>query len=317
MSVSKGIVPLAEIRFADGRRYWMVATSVSDFLLNTVFLKYFLCCLLIYGLLDGSLAVEAARQVGYATAVLWALVGAVTLVWFAVALGVLGFLWRRGYVRVIYTPFITLVLYVVTAGATHLILDRLGSPHAADLTVWVNGLVRDMIVILVLDVMFGSYVAPMHPAFLARLSEDAPELASQRSAPQPAEALPAAPPSTTEAEAPEAPDIAVRIGTEDVMQGELVYIRAEDHYLRVVTNRRRILTRGRLSDALSQLDFRLGIQVNRSTWVAFSAIEEIGEDAKGIQTLTLTGGETERVAQSRRIAFQTAMNAWANPAGAA
>lgn len=311
MSVSSGIVPLAEIRFADGKRYFVAPAPVSEFLLDPVFLKFFLSCLLIYGLLDWDVAAETARQMGFATIVLWAIVAAISLVWFATVLAVLRLLWRHGWVRVIYTPFITLTIFAVTAVATHVFLNGLGSPLSSD--GWVDELVRDMIVIVIMDVMFGSFVAPLHPVFITTKgagAEAAPKVATAT--------VPATPPEMAEADqgaadAEEAQEMPVRIGTEEVLPSDLIYIRAEDHYLRVVTTRRRILTRGRLSDALANLDFRRGLQVNRSTWVAFSAIETVGEDDKGILSLTLTGGESERVAQSRRIAFQTAMAAWAAP----
>ncbi|WP_185799189.1 LytTR family DNA-binding domain-containing protein [Paragemmobacter straminiformis] len=285
--------------------------------MNPVFLKFFLCCLLIYGLLDANSATEAARETGFATIVLWTLIGGIALLWFAAVLAVLRFLWRRGLVRVIYTPLVTLTLFVFAASATRLVLN--GFPHWQSLleAAWIDGLVRDMIVIIVMDILFGSFVAPMHPVFLPHPSGK-PEGNEPLSATVMAAGIETGPATSLPepgVEHPAANDTAVRIGAEDIFPAELVYIRAEDHYLRVVTTRRRILTRGRLSDALAQLDFRLGIQVNRSTWVAFSAIEGVEDDSKGIQTLTLTGGETERVAQSRRIAFQTAMTGWAAATG--
>lgn len=315
MSMSQGIVPLAEIRFADGKRYWVAPAPVSEFLLNPVFLKFFLSCLLIYGLLDGNGAAEAARKFGFATIVLWAMIGCVSFVWFAVVLAALRLLWRRGLVRVVYTPFVTLTLFVVTATATHLVLNGFAGWRSLSDAVWLDDLVRDMIVVVIMDILFGSFVAPLHPIFLSHPSgqPDAEPMVAATGvqtvvAPTPATVTPEA---GAERIVPQ--DAVVRIGTEEIVPAELIYIRAEDHYLRVVTTRRRILTRGRLSDALALLDFRLGIQVNRSTWVAFAAIEAVEDDGKGIQSLTLLGGETERVAQSRRIAFQTAMTGWAAP----
>ena len=316
MSVSSGIVPLAEIRFADGKRYFVAPAPVSDFLLDPVFLKFFLCCLLIYGLLDWDIASATARELGFATIVLWALVAVVSLVWFAVVLAALRLLWTRGWVRVIYTPFLTLTIFAVTAMATHGLLNGIGAGSPLPSAGWVDGLVRDMIVILIMDIMFGSFVAPLHPVFIAPQGEAA-EIAPKVAGPvalvvaQDAPQADAATEDATEAE--EEHEATVRIGTEEVLASELVYIRAEDHYLRVVTTKRRILTRGRLSDALANLDFRRGLQVNRSTWVAFAAIESVDEDTKGILSLALAGGESERVAQSRRIAFQTAMTAFAAP----
>lgn len=314
MSVSQGIVPLAEIRFADGKPYWMVPSTASDLLLHPVFLKFFASCLVIYALLDVNGTAQSAGQAGFALAAVWALVGVVAMLWIAAVFTVLRWLWRRGYVRVVYTPCVTLPLFLASAVATHFLLVTLTDWPRPVLADWINGLVRDMFVILIMDMLFGNFVAPQHPSFLSRAPSEGGEAAV---AATPARIETARPQAEDEVVAPEtaAPvEATVRIGTEDVLAGELVYIRAEDHYLRVVTTKRRLLTRGRLSDALAQLDFRSGIQVNRSTWVAFAAIEAVDDDAKGILTLTLAGGEAERVAQSRRIAFQAAMSAWANPA---
>lgn len=52
MARVKEIVSEAEIRFSDGRRYYVANDSVVEFILHPTFLKYLLGCILIYALLD-------------------------------------------------------------------------------------------------------------------------------------------------------------------------------------------------------------------------------------------------------------------------
>ena len=110
-----------------------------------------------------------------------------------------------------------------------------------------------------------------------------------------------APPSS-----PNPPTATLRIGAEAIPLHALHYIRAEDHYLRIVTAGRRHLLRGRLADAEAQLDPAQGIRINRSAWIAFDAIRDL-QETDGTLTLGLPDGRTERVAQSRRIALQSAL----------
>ena len=56
---------------------------------------------------------------------------------------------------------------------------------------------------------------------------------------------------------------------------ELLYLSAEDHYLRVATTLGSELLLFRFSDAITELDPALGRQVHRSYWVARSAVAEI------------------------------------------
>jgi DNA-binding LytR/AlgR family response regulator len=76
-------------------------------------------------------------------------------------------------------------------------------------------------------------------------------------------------------------------------------IQAEDHYLRIHTDRGSDLILMRLSDALVELEGLEGSQTHRSWWVARDAVQEISR-GDGRATLTLEGGLTAPV--SRRYA---------------
>ena len=76
-------------------------------------------------------------------------------------------------------------------------------------------------------------------------------------------------------------------------------VQAEDHYLRIHTDRGSDLILMRLSDALEELDGLEGSQTHRSWWVARDAVRDISR-GDGRATLTLEGGITAPV--SRRYA---------------
>ncbi len=76
-------------------------------------------------------------------------------------------------------------------------------------------------------------------------------------------------------------------------------VQAEDHYLRIHTDRGSDLILMRLSDALDELEGLEGAQTHRSWWVAREAVRDVAR-GDGRATLTLEGGVTVPV--SRRYA---------------
>lgn len=76
-------------------------------------------------------------------------------------------------------------------------------------------------------------------------------------------------------------------------------VQAEDHYLRIHTDRGSDLILMRLSDALEELEGLEGSQTHRSWWVAKDAVRDVAR-GDGRATLTLEGGMSVPV--SRRYA---------------
>ncbi|WP_235559357.1 LytTR family DNA-binding domain-containing protein [Brevundimonas sp. Leaf168] len=76
-------------------------------------------------------------------------------------------------------------------------------------------------------------------------------------------------------------------------------MQAEDHYLRIHTDRGSDLILMRLSDAVEELEGLEGAQTHRSWWVAREAVRAV-ERGDGRATLTLDGGLSAPV--SRRYA---------------
>ncbi len=83
----------------------------------------------------------------------------------------------------------------------------------------------------------------------------------------------------------------------------LIAVQAEDHYLRLHTDRGSDLVLMRLSDALDELEGLEGAQTHRSWWVARDAVASVAR-GDGRAALTLNGGpDSELIAPvSRRYA---------------
>lgn len=87
----------------------------------------------------------------------------------------------------------------------------------------------------------------------------------------------------------------------------LLAVEAEDHYLRVHTDRGSDLILLRLSDALNELAALDGAQTHRSWWVARAAVRDVAK-GDGRATLTLEGGL--RVPVSRAHAANLRAAGW-------
>ena len=107
------------------------------------------------------------------------------------------------------------------------------------------------------------------------------------------------PPAEAEAESPFLRRIPAKLGT------ELLWLSAEDHYIRVTTPLGSDLILCRLSDAVAELGAAAGQQVHRSHWVARGAVKST-ERKDGKTALLLTNGETVPVSQSYVPALKAA-----------
>jgi hypothetical protein len=78
---------------------------------------------------------------------------------------------------------------------------------------------------------------------------------------------------------------------------EVMALQAEDHYVRVITDKGNVLLRYRFSDALQEVRALPGVQVHRSHWVATSAIERVETNGK-CYNLHLRNGAVVPVSRS-------------------
>lgn len=86
---------------------------------------------------------------------------------------------------------------------------------------------------------------------------------------------------------------------------EVRALQAEDHYLRVHTDRSDDLIRYRFSDALNEVEHLPGLQVHRSFWINTTAIECIRRSGRSYE-IVLKGGLEVPVSRSYRYAVKDA-----------
>lgn len=118
---------------------------------------------------------------------------------------------------------------------------------------------------------------------------------ARRTIPVPEEAPAVQPPDTS----PFLRRVPPKLGT------ELLWLSAEDHYIRVTTAQGSDLILCRLSDAIDELGPSGGQRVHRSHWVASGAVASV-ERKNGKTALVLTNGEAVPVSQSYMPALKAA-----------
>lgn len=88
---------------------------------------------------------------------------------------------------------------------------------------------------------------------------------------------------------------------------DVVCLRAQDHYLEVVTTAGSALVLMRLSDAERDLAALRGMRVHRSWWVALDHVAEFSHAEGGGINLKTTTGHTIPVARAQRAALRAAL----------
>jgi hypothetical protein len=88
-------------------------------------------------------------------------------------------------------------------------------------------------------------------------------------------------------------------------RGALLALEAEDHYLRVHTERGNVLIHQRFSDAVGRVVTIDGLRVHRSWWVARGAVERVARDGDRL-VLYLRGGLVVPVSRTYALAVRDA-----------
>ncbi len=74
-------------------------------------------------------------------------------------------------------------------------------------------------------------------------------------------------------------------------RGTIILIKAEDHYLKVMTSKGDSLIHYRLSDAIAEMPLESGIRVHRSYWVARDAIASVEPAGRKLRMMLVNGVE--------------------------
>ncbi len=94
----------------------------------------------------------------------------------------------------------------------------------------------------------------------------------------------------------------------DKLGRNVLALQAEDHYVRVYTDRGNALVLYRFSDAITDLGPMNGIRVHRSFWVRKEAVQSVATQGKGM-LLTLSNGLTVPVSQAyKALAREAGLN---------
>lgn len=96
---------------------------------------------------------------------------------------------------------------------------------------------------------------------------------------------------------------------------DLVLLRMEDHYVRVVTRHGQALVLMRLSDAIAELDGIPGVRTHRSWWVALGEVRSTFRKGKRLE-LVMSEGTHVPVSASHRGAVEAALGLTGAPTGA-
>jgi hypothetical protein len=88
----------------------------------------------------------------------------------------------------------------------------------------------------------------------------------------------------------------------------VIALEAEDHYVRVHTDRGSALLHGRLSDAIGQLAAIDGIRVHRSYWIRKDAVRRVSASGKGMRVHLSNGIEVPVSQAYKELARQAGIS---------
>lgn len=241
----------------------------------------------------------------------------------------------RGAIHTLFLPILTtpisFIMYFMNGLITHLLIDA-----PISIPILTSHRVIDIVVVLGLEFIYVRFVAPQLPLVLAERAEMA-----QRNTEQDVQIAPlgvyenavsaagmdaqaydqsesgrtdtsngdADTPETTAGETQDAAVTSITIANQEIELEQLILIRSEDHYLRFYLKTGELLVRATMRGLVDSVDVSAGIQINRSTWVPFSSAKTV-EQRGSWTVLILENGNSEKIANSRRIAVTTALEAY-------
>lgn len=74
---------------------------------------------------------------------------------------------------------------------------------------------------------------------------------------------------------------------EPALQGEILHLEAQEHYVNIVTSQEKRMVLSRFSDLIRELPIDQGMQVHRSHWIAYSAIKETVFEGQSLKIITI------------------------------
>lgn len=143
-----------------------------------------------------------------------------------------------------------------------------------------------------LEQLIDEFVGLAPPVMLCWTAMNAPIVADLRSENTPRESIPERPDkicaSSTTTIKPTVNPAFFRLLSEN-KRGELIYLKAELHYLSVVTTNGCSLILYNLRDAIQELPTNIGVQTHRSYWVAFDQVKSLHKTGREGEIKLLNG----------------------------
>lgn len=300
---------------SNGRSWDTTAQGAADYIFHPVFMSYFCMCVVLYAtLMQPS---EEATLNALAQTVLWAGLVMTALVWLFASAWLSVIALDRGLTKAIYTPLLLLPMVFINVFMGEFILSSFNSAFENSLGTQIEDVVKNVIILVTFDIMHARFVVPQHPRNVEYratiLSEAAPpepvEIAAQSAnsyAPAPV-AMPSMVDTVSEITPPDIHSAEcqrhIEIAREKIDATAILWLKSEDHYLSIQLKDRNVMLRGKLRTAVDELGEHLGAQINRSVWVAFTAIRSVDEQTNGNLDVLLEDDTMFRVSNSRRLIF--------------
>ncbi|AWB47170.1 hypothetical protein HYN69_00390 [Gemmobacter aquarius] len=300
------------VRSTEGTTFWVTADSLADYVLHPVFLRFFAVVIFIFALLDHRPDFNAFD--GWGMALLWSAVAATALLWIALCSPVIAAMLKRRLIVQVYTPVILIPMAVFAEIVIQLVTTYAGGAAWQAPSDMLQYVARDVIVVLLVDLLHANYVVHAHP--LAQTGK--PDTLSPVPTPLPDPPRPAARLPEPEATPPAEPVqdmratdtvpeiVMVRIGPAVMPLASILVVRTEDHYLGVTSRSGKALHRAKMADVAELHSGLFGMQINRSVWIAYSAVKEVIEAESRQIIVQLVTGDEERVSKPRVLAFRQA-----------
>lgn len=292
----------------DGTSVQVMGDSLSDYVLHPVFLRFLALSILIYAC--AAQRPDLRGLGGWGLALVWTAVAGTVLGWLALWSQVLSRMIRKRIIAQVFTPVILVPMVPLTEMVLQSVTLLLGAGEWLSLTQTLQNIARDMIVVNLFDMIHSHFVAFAHPLVRAR-----PDTVTVPKA-EPSAPLPVAQPAPDDSgpvpREPAMPEFAttrddglrVQIGPVLLPLASILVVRTEDHYLGVTTRSGKALHRAKMADIPELHTGLAGMQINRSVWIAYSAIREVIETDTRQVVVTLVTGDEERVSKPRLFAFR-------------
>lgn len=151
------------IIFADGSVYGAYYANVSEHVLQPVLLKFVVICVMLHSIIQWRS--DVSQLTGWWLALMWLCITVSCIAWLYFSGSIASWLIRRGFISSLFTPFLTVPMVLLTETVTQVVITLVLETPMTPLRSIIGYVTRDIIVVLLFDMLFGSYVAAHHPLF--------------------------------------------------------------------------------------------------------------------------------------------------------